>query len=308
MKLLMLLLLAGVLRAEEVSLETAKQYHGDTYSSYEVAGDTITKIYIDNREGHCCPRLGQEPVMDRSEFDMVAKVYNWSQAALGKGHKIININIENTRWNGKNFWVEFSGFSEKFPSTVEAWPDRQCCLAGETNADGSNITANNRDSELMGLSTTAKVKVTKWRTKYSIDEYEDFLNSIKVQSAFVDKFGHLHYLAAEVEEKIVYDKDSYLATFDSRKVRQVWSSEAAKVFKDYAAKNDLCSTDIVAMHLYKNWLVIHTDCDKATSPGPMPNYFFKRIRGKWVLVWDDFSFAERTSIHEEDIPKRLRDL
>lgn len=326
MRFLFLILLAGILRAEEVPLDLAKEYADTAHNGhrYEVFKDKkFHEVFQDNREKHCCPTLGDQLVTDTKEEDLCFKIWKWSTSILGPKSHIISMLI----WKDDSvisFSIEFHGYSEKVPVTASDGLGRECCLRGHMLSSGELV--NDDDfhdirSELMGLSRTVKVKSTKWRLKdmaYPYD-YDGFLNSVKAISSFVGKDqSELHYLASEMEDKDQYE--DYLSYFDEAKVLRVWSDAGAKVFKAYASKHQLCSDEIDSMQLYKNWLVIHTDCDSVESPGPTPDYFLKRINHEWVLVWDDTAKRDprykiwipkkpdekEPGIHEENIPKPLR--
>ena len=324
MKLMWILLFAVCpLFAEEIPLALAKEYHDVKTNGrdFDVSKDgKFTEVFRDNRKDHCCPQLGSQPVTDPKIESMLVAIHKYVSVKYGKSDIINCIMVHSTTKPYTDFSVETNVYlSDR--AMVETY-GRACCLIGRYYSDGSvkeiKWSDDPEDSEMVYISKTAKTMVTRWRTSYT-EDYDEFLNKVKSTSSFV-KDEKLYYLAAEMEDKTTYNE--YLHTFEEDRVIRIWSPEAHKVFLAYAKTNKHTCTEVRGMRAYKKWLEIMTDCDRHDNPGPMSSYYLKRIREKWVLVWDGYSFTDprhnlwiptkvdekKPGIGEDDVPKQLRDI
>ena len=302
---LLLLIFAGSLHADPplthdqmVQYSYVSNERGEVCRTFRRDGDGIVEVYEDNRKDHCCPELGIAALDDEQTAYICKQIL---AGAEGLGLKVIDFRVFSK--NGVPLTFNVAAESKSFyaaglPGASDGMGE-SCCANGRIDKDAKVHFTDNvfkpkpDDYEMLGMTRTSKEITTRWRTKCSGDISEDFLNEVKATSAFY-RDDCIYYLARGKDEIKTFSVERY--EFDSEKPFEAWSNEAAKVFEVYTPRDigqHPCK-NIGSMLVYEDWLTFSTWCPNekglcCRNNGYDPDeatYYFKRIKHKWVLVYD----------------------
>lgn len=325
MKYLLLILLTSRLCAYEMKTR-----------EFQVRDSVGIEVFRDKKM--CCPEVGTEQLAgdDVKLFNAIRKLM------VAKKVEILSATIFYDEHNlPEKFDIESPG--KDLPVVSYGGPSgwHSCCVYGSIHTkfdEGGGVVEYQvakssstygwdedspwEDHELMHVSRTSTVVEKIWQHQEfeSKDEMTEFLNTTKGILDFKFQDGNaLFYLSKVKQNKIDFIEENY--NFDREdEVLGVWIADASDVFHKYwDGSQEESKNKVTGMNIYKRWLVIHTD-SKNFAPSPMSDYYLKRIKHKWVVVFDggadvDPRFGgwvpkkendKEPGIKWEDIPKSLR--
>lgn len=328
MKYLLLILLASGLHAKGDEVKTRE---------FQVRDSVGIEVFRDKNP--CCPEVGNENLVgdDIKLFNAIRKMM---------AVKKVEILSATIFYDKHNLPEKFNVESPNLELPVGA-PDggrgRSCCVWGSIHTkfdEGGGVSQYQvvasssaygwdedspwEDHEMMRVSRVSIVKEKIWQHHVGTkDSITDFINSHKEIIDFKisgEEIVTLFYLSKVTRDKIDSVDESY--NFDRQdEVLSVWSEPAAKVFHAYwDGSQEESNDEVTGMTIYKKWLAIHTDAKGPGRPSSMSDYYLKRIKRKWVVVYDGHAMTDprfggwvpkkvdekQPGITEADIPKALR--